>query len=55
MNINKIKMEIWDAQNEVYRAQTLKGAVSVESILGDDRTKRIEGLMDKLDTIGERY
>jgi len=55
MNINKIKMEIWEAQNEVYRAHTLRGNVPVESILGDARARRIEGLMDRLDAIGEKF
>lgn len=49
------KKEIWSAQNEVYRAQSLHGNVLIESILGEQETKRIEALMDKLDAINETY
>ena len=53
--INKIKLEIWAAQNEVYRAQTLKGDVTPESVLGTKRYNRAEKLMNKLDAQGIQY
>ena len=54
-NINKIKIEIWEAQNTVYRYQTLHGNTLVEEILGVGEVKRIEKLMDRLDMLGEAY
>jgi len=49
------KKEIWLAQNKVYKVQLLHGNVSIESILGVQKTKHIEMLMDKLDAVNETY
>ena len=55
MDINKMKVEIWEAQNQVYLSQTLYGDIDIEIVLGKVRKARIECLMDKLDVINEIY